>query len=314
MQLINMWFIWGPALALGVLSGYLSERVGIVNIGINGMMTFGVLFFYIFSNVFANSPDFSGANLDAFNWTFLLAFFISAFLSIPVGALFALAAIKLKADHVIAGTGINLLATGIGLAISDRSQRFFGQTALANRYVPSTVIGNSGINAESVVTFVIIMVIILLVYVVMNFSKLGLRYRACGENPNAVDAQGINVLKYQWLGILFASFIAGLGGALFGFASVRSSFNGDVNGLGFIALALLIVSSWKILPGIILALLFEFLLTFTQLALPTTVGSIENTFLLRMTPFLLTLFVMVVFGRFVVPPKFSGKHFDKGLR
>lgn len=311
MQLVNVWLIWGPALALGLVSGYLSERVGIVNIGINGMMTFGALFFYIFSNIFF---DAFGNNAAMYNWTFLIAFLIAGLLSIFVGALFALATIKLRADHVIAGTGINLLALGIGTAVADRSSLLFnGRSSLSNQYIPTTTIGSSGILAEAVVSFVIAIVLIIAIYLVLNFTRLGLRYRACGENPNAVDAQGINVLKYQWLGLLFVGWIAGLGGAFFGFGLSNSTFTGDVDGIGFIALALLIVSSWKILPGVVLALLFEVLLTYAQQK-TLSGGQIQDNYLLKMIPFVLTLFVMVAFGRFVVPPKYAGKHFDKGLR
>lgn len=305
MELINTWFVLGPALVLAIVSGYLSERVGIVNIAINGMMTFGALFFMIFSNVFFKLFP----NSTAYDWTFLLSFLLSSLLSVVIGALFALATIKLKADHVIAGTGINLLATGIGLIIAERSSTLFQTATLSNRYTPKTIIGD-GIRLESIICFVLMLLIVGIIYVIMNYTRLGLRYRACGENPNAVDAQGVNVIKYQWLGLLVVGAIAGLAGSLFAFSFSGARFTGDVDGLGFIALALLIVSSWKILPGTIIGLAFALLLTYTK----QQIGNISENFMLRMIPFILTIVVMLLFGRFIKGPKSAGLHFDKGLR
>lgn len=306
MELVNVWMLLGPALVLAIISGYLSERVGIVNIAINGMMTFGCMFFMIFSNVFRDLIK----DEKIYEWTFLASFAISSLLSSVVGLLFAVATIKLKADHVIAGTGINLLAIGIGSVVADRSSAIFGQPSLQNWYIPKTIIGDSGIRVESVISFLIGLLVVALVFVIMNYTRLGLRYRACGENPNAVDAQGINVLKYQWVGLLVVAAIAGLAGSFFGYSFTGRAFTGDVDGLGFIALALLIVSSWKILPGTIIGLLFALLLTYTQ----QQQGLEEKLYLLKMLPFILTIVVMIVFGRFIKGPKAAGTHFDKGLR
>lgn len=303
---VNLWLLLGPALCLGILSGYLSERVGIVNIAINGMMTFGAFFFMIFSNVFKDA-----FHKDVFNWTFLLSMLISVVLSIPVGALFALATVKLKADHTIAGTGINLLATGIGMIIADRASTFFvGRTALSNQYVPDTKISGSSVRVESLICFFIAIIVIVAFWVVMNYTRLGLRYRACGENPNAVDAQGINVNQYQWCGLLVAAMVAGLGGSFFAYSISLSSFTGDVDGYGFIAVALLILSSWKILPGCIIGLVFALILTITK----TASGVDEKIYMLRTLPFILSLLTMVVAGRFIKGPAYAGKHFDKSLR
>ncbi len=311
-MLLNTWVVLGPALVLAIVSGYLSERVGIVNVGINGMMTFGALFFMIFSIVF----DTAIPNKEVYRWTFLASLLISTALSVLVGVLFAFATVRLKADHVIAGTGINLLATGIGLIISSRAPTLFGAgiISVTNRYNPS---GNLlptpeiVLRAEPLVCFVLALVVVAAIYAVMNFTRLGLRYRSCGENPNATDAQGISVTKYQWGGLLTVGAVAGFAGSLFAFSVSGQAFTGDVNGLGFIALALMIVSAWKILPAVALGLLFGLLLTYTQQNI-----SLNQTdlYLLKMTPFILTLLVMVLFGRFIKGPKAAGTHFDKGLR
>lgn len=307
---INQWLILAPALVLGILSGYLSERVGIVNIAINGMMIFGVVFFNIFSNVFYEAYGKSGS--DSWTLTFLASFLISTVLGIAVGGLFGFAVIKLKCDHVIGGTGINLIAPGIGLIISDNAPSIFnGQTALANKYITMPELDINGVHGEAIICFVLMLVIVAGVFVFMNFTKYGLRYKSIGENPNAADAQGINVIKYKWVGILVASAMASFAGALFSYQTSGSSFTGDVNGIGFIALALLIVSAWRIIPALLIGLAFSALYVFTINGFSL---SFDNKYLLRTIPFIVTLIVMVIFGRFSIGPKAVGKHFNKGAR
>lgn len=306
---LSQWLILAPALILAILSGYLSERVGIVNIAINGMMIFGAMFFNIFSNVFYQ--QFNGdLTSDEFNNTFIVSVFLSGILSTMIGVLFGFAVIKLKCDHVIGGTGINLIAPGVGLIISDNIPSIFpGQTGLANKYVSSYKIGD--VFGESVVCFVVISILIAAIFIFMTYTKYGLRYKSIGENPNTVDSQGINVIKYKWIGIIVASFIAAIAGSLYSYSTPGGIFNGDVSGLGFIALALLIVSSWKILPSIIIGAGFAALYVFSSNAINI---SDEYRYLLRIVPFAVTLIVMIVFGKFSIGPKSVGKHFIKEAR
>ncbi|OBU78484.1 ABC transporter permease [Mycoplasmoides gallisepticum] len=304
---LDQWLILAPALILGVFGGYLSERVGIVNIAINGTMTFGATFFVLFSNIFFRSMG--GMLTTTYNWTFLASILLSALLSVPAGILFGVATIKLKADHVIAGTGINLLATGIGQILSDRATTLFGRPSLDNVY--NRTLRPNSVSTEAIIIFVLFIVFFMILYVVMNFSKIGLRYRAVGENPNAVDSQGINVNKYQWIGIILASVVAGSGGALFGYYQSGRSFAGDVDGVGFIALAILIVSGWKLLPITIVGLVFSSLLVYST---STTSVNQSQIFLIRTIPYALTLATMLLLGKFSIGPKNVGNHFDKGLR
>lgn len=307
---ISQWLILAPALIFGILSGYLSERVGIVNIAINGMTIFGAVFFNIFSNVFYEAYGSGGGD---YNSTFFLSMIISSILGVAVGGLFGFAVIKLKCDHVIGGTGINLVAPGIGLIISDNAPAIFnGQSSLANKYNFNSDLKINGVVAgEAIICFVVSIVIIAAIYIFMNYTKFGLRYRSIGENPNAADSQGINVNKYKWIGVLTVGALASFAGSLFAYYIPGSSFTGDVNGLGFIALALLIVSSWKIMPSVVIGLMFSALYVFTANAIGLAQS---DTYILKIIPFVLTLIVMVLFGRFSIGPKAAGKHFNKGER
>ncbi|MDE5767119.1 MAG: ABC transporter permease [Malacoplasma sp.] len=304
------WLLIAPAVMLAALSGYLSERVGIVNIAINGMMIFGALFFMIFSNVFFSAMGEDPADFS-FSMTFLLSMLISSILGVGIGALFGFAVIKLKCDHVIGGTGINLLAPGIGLLISDNVSNIFNQSTLKSQYQYTAIQSNSLFHAEALICFLIAILIIIGIFVFMKYSKFGLRYRSIGENPNAADAQGINVNKYKWVGILIVGAIASFAGCLFAYNTSTSSFTGDVNGLGYIALGILIISSWKISPVVIISGLFALLYVYVQNVLGV---SIENGYLLKTIPFICALVVMVIFGRFSLGPKSAGKHFNKAER
>lgn len=308
---LTSWMLIAPAIILAALSGYLSERVGIVNIAINGMMIFGAMFFMIFSNIFFSSMG--GKSVDlGFSMTYLLSMLLSTILGLGVGALFGLAVIKLKCDHVIGGTGINLLAPGIGLLISDNSSTIFNQSSFKSMYNYNNQLTPDGLfHFEAFICFVIFLVIIVSLFVFMKYSKFGLRYRSIGENPNAADSQGINVIKYKWIGILIAGALASFAGCLFAYNTSTSSFTGDVNGLGFIALGILIISSWRIIPIFIIGGLFALLYVYVQ---SVTGLSNADAYILKTIPFALALLVMIIFGRFSLGPKSAGKHFNKSAR
>ncbi|MCF0218011.1 MAG: ABC transporter permease [Malacoplasma sp.] len=308
---LTSWMLLFPAIMLASISGYLSERVGIVNIAINGMMIFGAIFFMCFSNVFFEAMG-GDANSLSFSMTYLASMLISVLLGTVVGALFGFAVIKLKCDHIVGGTGINLIAPGIGLLISDNSQVIFGQTTLKSMYIyNSSLSANTLFHFEAFICFIIALLIIGAIFVFMKFSKFGLRYRSIGENPNAADAQGINVNKYKWIGIIIVGMIATFAGTLFAYNINTNSFTGDVNGLGYIALGILIISSWRITPIIIVSGVFALLYVYVQ-----NITSLDTatSYLYKTIPFICALLIMVIFGRFSLGPKASGKHFNKADR
>lgn len=308
---LNSWLLIGSALALATLSGYLSERVGIVNIAINGMMIFGAMFFMIFSNVFYTVMNSDTTQLG-YSMTFLISMLLSSILGLGVGALFGFAVIKLKCNHVVGGTGINLIAPGIGLFVSDNSSTIFHQSSFKSMYNYNSLLSYGPLHLEILICVIIAVLIIVGVFVYMGYTKFGLRYRSIGENPNATDSQGINVNKYKWIGILVVGAIASFAGSLFAYNTSSSSFTGDVNGLGFIALGILIISSWRIIPLVGLSIIFAALYVYVQ----GVVGGLTQSeiYLMKTIPFICALVAMVIFGRFSLGPKASGKHFNKNER
>ncbi|MGV1750359.1 ABC transporter permease [Mycoplasmoides pneumoniae] len=301
---LDNWLFVAPALLLAVLSGYLSERVGIVNIAINGGMVFGGMFLSLMSYAFV--PN---ANDSAPSWSLAISIPLSVIFASAVGFLFGIAAIKLKANHVIVGTGVNLLGTGINFFVAQNARSLLNDTDLRVRY--SFVRTGNSVSIEGIAIFAFAIIFVLLVWYLMNFTKTGLRYRAVGENPNVIDTQGISVYKYQWFGVMASTMVAALAGCCFALSPQIPSFSsGDVSGFGFIAIAIMIISMWRIIPSIVISPLFALAYVLTT----GVVGNANNTYLLRTIPFIISLLVMMVFGYLNVGPKNVGKHFDKGLR
>jgi simple sugar transport system permease protein len=189
--LVNYFFMFGAILLSASLAGYLSERVGIVNIGIDGMMCIGALFFGIYSSPVLGMSNF-GFGMIIFP---LILTMLSTML---MGLLHGLATIKLKANHIISGTAINMigLAFATFLNVVLAGPLYDGAVKLQTGFGSILSLGN-GIYLSSIILFVAVILIAVLIYFVTHHTKVGLRFVAVGENPNAVDAQGISVTKYQ---------------------------------------------------------------------------------------------------------------------
>ncbi|MDE6476772.1 MAG: hypothetical protein K2L48_01025 [Mycoplasmoidaceae bacterium] len=114
------------------------------------------------------------------------------------GLMHAFATIKLKANHIISGTAINLIGVALATFLNAPlgSLLYSGSTRLQSGFNDFLYMGNS-IYGSSLILFLLVVAITVILYVVMNYTRVGLRYRAVGENPNAVDSQGISVFKYQ---------------------------------------------------------------------------------------------------------------------
>jgi simple sugar transport system permease protein len=183
--------MFAAILILGAFSGYLCERVGIVNIGIDGMMCIGALVFTIVSAPMFHISDMGPLGL-------LIALPITMVISSVTGFLHAFATIKLKTNHIISGTAINLIGIALATFLNNPlGMKLFGSSSLKSAFQSFLYIPAINVSGSSIIFFGLAIVICICLYFVMIKTKTGLRYRAIGENPNAVDAQGINVIKYQ---------------------------------------------------------------------------------------------------------------------
>jgi simple sugar transport system permease protein len=189
--LVNYFFMFGAILLAASLAGYLSERVGIVNIGIDGMMCIGALFFAIYS-----SPVLGMSNHGFGMMIFPLI--LTMLSTMLMGLLHGFATIKLKSNHIISGTAINMIGLALATFLNATLANTFydGAVKLQTGFASFLSLGN-GIYLSSIILFVVVILIAVLIYFVVHKTRTGLRFIAVGENPNAVDAQGISVKKYQ---------------------------------------------------------------------------------------------------------------------
>ena len=274
-----------------------------------------------------------------------LMLIIVVLVTMLLGGVFALllayASINLKADQTIGGTALNLLAPAIVLflilIISQQNvlnldskynqadlfmltQENFGfGTAKEN---PLGVIGNILFNKVYLTTVYAILLYIGL-SILLYKTKLGLRLRSCGEHPQAADSVGIDVYKMRYFGTIISGCLAALGGFIYALTAAGCSSNGDVAGLGFLALAVMIFGNWKPVPIALAALLFGALKCISAGYASIDING-DGVFWLReigisshvyrILPYLITLIVLAFTSKKSRAPKAEGQPYDKGKR
>jgi len=318
---------YGVPLLLVALAGMFSERSGIVNIALEGIMIFGALFGAIFITSGIASSQFAANNPQ-------LVVFLAMLLSAIMGGLFSLllayAAIKLKADQVISGTALNIFAPAFAIILAWAIQ---GQ-GVTDIPLPDMVNLSFGIDPATIpswlntiltkkmfITTPISILVLIVAYITMYKTKFGLRLRSCGEHPQAADSVGIKVLKMRYIGVGISGFLAGIGGFAFVMASSNSTFTADVAGYGFLALAVMIFGNWKPIRILFAALFFSFFKTISALAVDAQLASFFPTFnlqspenLYKMLPYLITLVVLAFTSKQSRAPKAEGIPYDPGKR
>ncbi len=301
-SLIGQMFVFATPLTFAAMGGMFSERSGVVNIGLEGMMLMGA-----FWGVYA--ADKGG--------TWVVGILAGAGVGAVIALVYAYFAIHLRSDQIVGGTAVNFLALGV-------TGYFFVQLYHGN-YIPQGVseIPNLKIPGISGVHFlgpaignlnVMIwasFVLVILSYVVVFKTPIGLRIRACGEHPRAADTVGIDVYLVRYGCVVLSGILAGLGGVYLsdGAGSGSGTFVANMtDGRGFIALAAMIFGNWRPFGAFGAALLFGFS---SALALRLQVYSASAATLFNVLPYVLTLVAVAgVIGR-TVPPAADGKPYKK---
>jgi len=222
-------------IAYGSLGGIFSERVGVVNIGLEGMMLTGA-FTGVAVSFFSGSP-----------WLGVVAaVLIGGFL----GLLHGVITVKFAGDQVVSGTGINIFALGFTAYMSQvfwgsrgASESVQGLTAISVPLLKDIPIIGDIIGTHTPLVYLMIIVTVIS-YIILFKTPLGLRIRAVGERPDAADTAGINVFKTKYLCIVISGMLAGLGGAFLSLGHLSLFAWGMTGGRGFIALAAMILGKW----------------------------------------------------------------------
>ena len=340
--LIQQTLIYAVPLMIVALAGVFSERSGIINLALEGIMIFGAFMGVLFVNLAQTAGWFIEAKA-AGNWLALQGFEILAMLvAAAMGALFSLllsfASINLRADQTIGGTALNLMAPALVLffirmiANQNTLQMATGDSASWFMIKKSTLgfeknadlgfLGNTLLNKVYLATYLCILIFIVL-SIILYKTRFGLRLRSCGENPQAADSLGINVYKMRYAGVSISGALAGMGGFVYSLTTANCTSNGDVAGFGFLALAVMIFGNWKPLNIAAASLLFGL---FKCIAAAYSSLDINgdgvymlsqigiSSHLYRMLPYIITLLVLAFTSKGSRAPKAEGIPYDKGSR
>ncbi len=265
-------------LLLAALGGLFSERAGIINIALEGLMLAGA-FTAAAVTYYTGSP-----------WVGLLGGIGAGML---VAAIHAVACIRFKADQVVSGTAINILMLGIPAFVSGALFASTGSTPTVpkEQLIPWTPI---------VLGF---LVFVPLTWYVLYRTPFGLRLRAVGENPEAADAAGISVNRIRYTAVLISGALAGIGGAYLSIGQSSLFTRNMTSGRGFIALAALIFGKWRPVQTMLACLLFGLTeaIAIQLQGFKISGEEIPNQFI-QMIPYLLTIIVLAGFiGRSRAP-------------
>jgi general nucleoside transport system permease protein len=271
-------------LVLAAIGGLYSERSGVINIALEGLMLAGA-FTAASVTFYASSP-----------WIGLGAAILAG---VAVAMIIALACIRFKADQVVTGTGINIMFLGLPAVLSGALFLSSGSTPQIakehllpnlNRFLPFMPQWRAFTDV-SIITLIALLVVAITWYVLYR-TPFGLRLRAVGENPEAADAAGVSVNKIRYIGVLLSGALAGAGGAYLSIGQSSLFTRNMTAGRGFIALAALIFGKWRPVQTMLACLLFGFAdaLTIQMQGVPmSAVGLIEVAIFLCLLLFLWAL-------------------------
>ncbi|MCX8166098.1 MAG: ABC transporter permease [Acidilobaceae archaeon] len=259
---------------LATIGEIITERSGIVNVGIEGILL---------------SSAFASVATSFFSGSMLLGVLAGTLAGALLGALFGLFAVYLRADQIIAGLAINMASYGFTVLGLIAIWGHHGASPRVEGQLPYFSIGQSTV---PLLTLLAILIAVLSWFFLFR-TRTGLALRACGEEPRAADAMGVNTYRYRIAATTLGGTLAGLGGAFLALEIAGVFTRGMSAGMGFIALANVAFSGWNPLPAVFGAYVFGFLSAAAD-ALQQEVG---YAYLLKTLPYLGTLAVTVLTAR-----------------
>jgi general nucleoside transport system permease protein len=296
------------------LAGLWSERAGVVDIGLEGKML---------------GAAFAAAVVAITTGSAVLGLFAGMIIAVLLSLVHGYAAISQRGNQIVSGVAINVLAAGLAAVLGNAWYKEGGRTPSvlqSQRLLPVELpfadslsaiplLGPvykqllSGHNAIAWLAFLAVPV----TWWVLQKTRFGLRLRAVGENPAAVDTAGISVVRLRYASVIICGVLCGLGGAYLSIAQGAGYLNNMTAGKGFIALAALIFAKWKPGPALAACLLFGFLdamaIRLQGVAIPG-VGQVPVQ-LIQALPYVLTVVLLAGFIGKATPPKASGVAYVK---
>ncbi|WP_303974570.1 ABC transporter permease [Streptococcus merionis] len=307
--LVSQMLIYSAPLIFTSLGGVFSERAGIVNVGLEGIMVIGafagVVFNIEFVEVFGKSTP-------------LVAVLVGGIAGLLFAIIHAVATITLRADHVVSGTVLNLLAPALSVFLvkviyqkgqTDSITQSFGRFSFPLlEDIP--VIGAIFFKNTSLMGYIAILTAFVAWFILYK-TKFGLRLRSVGEHPQAADTLGINVYAMRYAGVLIAGFLGGVGGAVSA-QSVNINFSAStIVGSGFIALAAVIFGKWNPLGAMLASLFFGLSQSLAVIGTQIPFLSKVPAVYLQIAPYVITVVALAAFFGKAVAPKADGVNYIK---
>ncbi|XOQ18460.1 MAG: Simple sugar transport system permease protein [Sporanaerobacter sp.] len=300
--IIGISLMYAAPLIYTALGGVMTENSGVVNIGLEGMMTIGA---------------FIGATVGYYSGNPWLAFLCAGLAGGVLALLHAVACVTFSADQVVSGIAMNFLGPGLSLFLS----RVFFEGATMTKPIPldqkmprplnGVFAQNSFLDLvfNQYATVYLAFLLVFIVWYILYKTKIGLRIRAVGEHPRAADTLGIDVYKVKYLAVILSGVFAGFGGAAMSLAAVSNFRATLISGQGFIALAAMIFGKWTPQGSMWACLLFG-----VAQGLVVYLGGTNikvSSQLLAMIPYVLTLIILMSFVGKVTGPAANGVPYEK---
>lgn len=315
---INLLLILFCVYELASLAGLFSERSGIANIAIEGSMIIGAV---VFGICYENFFEITGSNTSA-------TIAISLIITVPSSALFsmllAILANRYKADQIIAGTGMNLLAPVLGFLLYNIftvQGHDLQQTSILitinDWQIPidtGSAVPNRDLNWFVIMFIGFTIIAMAVTAYILNKSTFGLRLKSSGENPYALETSGVSVNKMRYIAIYISGCLSSMAGIIF---IVKGNFFFTVNGSGFLALGVLILGQYKVIGTMIGSIVLAAFISFFN-TLPGVLGyggavdSLSN--IMYTIPFIIPIIGLIIFRKNSFAPKAVGTNFKKDQR
>jgi simple sugar transport system permease protein len=305
------------------LGGLVAERSGVTNICLEGLMVGGA---FGASMVLIPIAQNKSVTIPA-QLLVILGLVVGALIGGLLAYIHAFASIKAKANQTISATAINLFIPATAVFIQrivydDAMNMAFIKTSQTTQISKVPFLGDIPVIGDiffqkSYLSFYIAITVAVFIYFLVFQTKWGKALRACGENPHAADAAGINIYKMRYKAVIISGALAGFGGVSF-MISTSLSFNPEagVGGLGFLALAVLIFGNWKVWRVVLVSIFFGLVSTIAHSSsvIPFLAKMNLPSQLLSTIPYIVTLLVLIFTSKNSHAPKAVGQIYDQGQR
>lgn len=316
MDLISSMFVlslnYATPIIIAALGGLYSERSGVVNIALEGIMTIGAFVAAAFVPLFE-------AQLGP--WTPWIAILLGMVVGGLYSIIHAFVSVDLRGNQIISGTSLNMLSLGITIYFTQilfnqqRTQTFLNGFSRTNVPVLKDIpILGDFFFTRIYLTFYVALALVILTWFVLYKTRFGLRLRATGEHPSAVDSVGISVRKMRYTGVIISGLLAGLAGGIMVLSQQTQFTATSIHGVGFIALAALIFGQWKPWGVLGAGFFFGFSQIFSIYSRSIPVIQDMPAEIFSILPYLLTVLAMLLFSRKNIGPRAAGEPYDVSKR